>query len=247
MKLYYVTAAAAIALWIFPPKMVAEETSLKLLLADPKGRSSIIETTTDENRDSRVTDITGFLTAALATQSDPREMVRGALIVLADIANTSSPLSIIQSYVDHPILDSDIRSAALVSLGQITHRISGPQAVNQLMQPYLHQHDALISRQARLQVASTNTEAAAALLQSLLDSHIAALPAQGFVVTEQNGDEIEARFGAVIMDVEAMNSMELPEVKAKAQQTLTSLRDKYPSGPALEAISELEAVLATPQ
>lgn len=226
--------------------MQLKAEDIRYAITDGEGRIALIATTTDQNRGERVTALTTLLTENRTVEAEPDEMIGGAFLVLAAIGRSQTPLAITQQYVDDASLNPETRSLALYALGQVARQVSGEQVMIQTLRPYLRDSEALVAQRARLSIASTNTPEAVSELEALLAMHLSALPDSDFVITEQNGKDMEARFGAVALDAEALNGMGRSEAKVKAQETLTYLRNRYPSGPGLRAVQYLEQRLAQP-
>ena len=225
----------------------ADADEIRQTLSQENGAAALAATTTDANRGQRVQGLINLLNSA----RNPSNEADGALAVdaiktLGDVSHTTAPLEPLKQYVDDATQNPMTRGAALAAYADVSRRVHGVGPMIAMLEPYLQNGNVFVAKQARASLAATNAPEAATKLAAMLDAHRAALPAPGFVVTEQNGKDIESRFGALILDAKALNNMQRPEAKAKVEELKTFLRNTYTAGPGTKAIQFLEQELSEP-
>ena len=247
MKLYFKKIFQFIAFCLVTTDVLAQTDQIRQMLSLENGSSGLAASTTDANRTQRVQSLIALLNVARPRTEEIHQTLADETIkALHDICQTGDALVPLKQYIDDETQDKMTRGAALWAYAAVAERVHGDQAMIGMVEPYLQNGIVFVAKQARASLAATNTPEAATKLAAMLDAHRAALPAPGFVVTEQNGKDIESRFGALILDAEALNNMQRPEAKAKAQELLTFLRNTYSAGPGTKAIQYLEQRLLQP-
>ena len=235
------------AFWFVITNALAQTDEIRQMLSQENGSTTLIASTTDANRTQRVQSLIALLNSARPRTEEIHQTLADETIkALHDICRTGDALAPLKQYIDDETQDKMTRGAALWAYAAVAERVHGDQAMIGMVEPYLQNGNVFVAKQARASLAATNTPEAATKLAAMLDAHRAALPAPGFVVTEQNGKDIESRFGALVLDAKALNGMQRPEAKAKVDELKAFLRNTYSAGPGTKAIQFLEQELSEP-
>lgn len=198
----------------------------------------VVATLTAENREGQVRALKAILQAP--TADDEGRVVDNAIAAIGEIDASGSAIPILSRFAGGGEFRTQTRILAVQAIAECAQRVSGSDAMIDLMQQYLTSENALVARQARLSVASARSPKAEITLFGILDKDLAMLPPPDFAVTNENGPRVEALFGAVISDMHALRQLGTKESSIKLRESLEEIRSRYPSGPGHLAVQYLD-------